>query len=241
MPRCPFALVDLLWLLGAFRQKLREWQAPTSEVDEAIDWISRRIHELTGVRRAYVLQTIGRLANGQDLEGIVSPRGLAQTYHRDLTHVLRALRGLDRDRTTANLWRSLYQKWPIIRLVYDSIPPAQDKKPAATGPKRKRSTERGEGRDKLIAALTKHHQYAKGSCLNREPIGNNELARLAAVEESTASAFFKRGFGGHRNYRALCHRGASGLIAALKLLNDEFTPQILLGRLPADDGGRDDD
>src|SRR5262249_18814112 len=38
----------------------------------------------------------------------------------------------------------------------------------------KRSTERGEGRAKLIAALTKHHQYADGGCLNLEPIGNNE-------------------------------------------------------------------
>src|SRR5262245_10829995 len=66
----------------------------------------------------------------------------------------------------------------------------------------KRSTERGEGRRKLIAALTNHHQYAKGSCLNQEPVGNNELARLADVEESTASDFFKREFNGHAEYKA---------------------------------------
>jgi hypothetical protein len=143
-PRCPFALVDILWLLGALRLKLSEWQAPTDEADEAIDWISRRIHELSGARRGHVLQTISRLASGQDLEGTVSPRGLAPLYNRDLTPVLRALRGLDRDRTTAKLWRSLYQRWPEIRQAYQSISPAQDKKPAATVTKRKRSTERGE-------------------------------------------------------------------------------------------------
>jgi hypothetical protein len=44
---------------------------------------------------------------------------------------------------------------------------------------------RGEAEAKLIAALTKHHQYADGSCLNLEPVGNNELARIAEVSEST--------------------------------------------------------
>ena len=73
-----------------------------------------------------------------------------------------------------------------------------------TPKKAKRSTERGEARVKLLAALTEHHKYADGSCLNLEPIGNNELARLAEVDQSTASAFFNREFnkgerGGTRN------------------------------------------
>jgi hypothetical protein len=38
--------------------------------------------------------------------------------------------------------------------------------------KSKRSTEKGEAQTKLIAALTKHHQYADGGCLNFEPTGN---------------------------------------------------------------------
>jgi hypothetical protein len=54
---------------------------------------------------------------------------------------------------------------------------------------KKRSTERGEGRAKLIAALTNHHQYADGSCLNLEFIGNNRLAEVAGVSPSTASKF----------------------------------------------------
>jgi hypothetical protein len=70
--------------------------------------------------------------------------------------------------------------------------------------KPKRSTERDEGRAKLIAALTKHHKYADGGSLNQEPIGNNKLARAAEVSPSTASAFFNSKFKGHAKYKALC-------------------------------------
>ena len=97
--------------------------------------------------------------------------------------------------------------------------------------KTKRSTERGEGRAKLVAALTKHHKYADGSCLNLEYIGNNELARLADVSESTASEFFKKQFGGHSKYRAIC-TDAKNLVTALKLLNQEFAPHHLFGAKP---------
>jgi len=104
----------------------------------------------------------------------------------------------------------------------------------------KRSTEKGEGRAKLIAALTKHHQYADGGCLNLEPIGNNELARLAGVSESTASTFFSQEFEGHTKYRAICG-DKSRLIAALKLLNQEFSPHHLFGGTPPDERERDDE
>jgi len=48
---------------------------------------------------------------------------------------------------------------------------------AATKPPPKKGVEKGGAKAKLIAALTQYHQYADGSCLNTEPIGNNELAR----------------------------------------------------------------
>jgi hypothetical protein len=99
---------------------------------------------------------------------------------------------------------------------------------------KKRSTESGEGRAKLIAALTKHHQYADGSCLNLEPIGNNALAAAAGVAISTASAFFTDKFGGHSKYCAFC-KDVGLQIASLKLLNDEVTPRNLYGRQPADE------
>ncbi len=111
---------------------------------------------------------------------------------------------------------------------------------AAPPRKAKRSTERGEGRIKLIAALTLHHQYGAGECLNQEPVGNNELARLAEVSESTASAFFHKQFGGHTKYRAMCAE-ATRLVAALKLLNQEFSPHHLFGAQPPGEGERHDD
>jgi hypothetical protein len=108
--------------------------------------------------------------------------------------------------------------------------------------KPKRSTDRGEGRDKIIAALTVHHQYARDSCLNLEAIGNNELARQARVSNSTVSAFFKKEFEGHATYRAIC-MDRSTLVAALKLLNGEYAPKNLLpyGRRPPGEGQLDDE
>jgi hypothetical protein len=123
----------------------------------------------------------------------------------------------------------------------DTDAPEKQGDPASadsTTPAPKRSTERGEGRAKLIPALTKHHQYADGGCLNLEPIGNNELAKAAGVSPSTASAFFNDKFKGHTKYKALC-RDLGRLVAALKLLNDEFAPHHLYGRRPAGEDNRD--
>ena len=110
----------------------------------------------------------------------------------------------------------------------------------ATPKKPKRSTTKGEAKAKLVAALTKHHEYADGGCLNQEPIGNNELARLAKVSESTASAFFKKQFDGHMKYRAICG-DTTKLVASLKLLNQEFVPHHLFGAKPPGEGGHDNE
>jgi len=105
---------------------------------------------------------------------------------------------------------------------------AEGEKPRTT---KKRSTERGEGRTKLIAALIAHHKYAGGSCLNPAPIGNNELAKAAAVSTSTASTFFNKEFEGHTKYRAIC-RDIGKLVNSLKLLSGEFSPHVLYGSEP---------
>ena len=104
----------------------------------------------------------------------------------------------------------------------------------------KRSTEKGEARVKIIAALTTHHKYQDGSCLKLEPIGNNELAREVDVSPSTASAFFAKEFKGYTKYRATC-RDTTQLVASLKLLNQDFSPHHLFGGKSPDGGGRDDD
>jgi hypothetical protein len=108
-------------------------------------------------------------------------------------------------------------------------------------PKAKRSTVRGEGQVKLIAALTKHHKYAEGGCLNQDPVSNNQLARQAKVSPSTASSFFRKQFGGHAKYRRMC-LDSTGLATALKLINGEFAPLHLYGtRPPGEDEHEDED
>jgi hypothetical protein len=112
--------------------------------------------------------------------------------------------------------------------------------PTSRTTKSKRSTERGEGREKIIAALTAHHQYEGDGCLNQDPITNNELARKAGVANSTVSAFFKKEFKGYAQYRAICKKGASDLAAALKLLRGEYSPHLLFGRTPPGEGHDDE-
>jgi hypothetical protein len=104
--------------------------------------------------------------------------------------------------------------------------------------KPKRSTEKGEGRVKLIAALTAHHKYSNGGSLNLEPVGSNELARAASVSQSTASEFFNDAFKGHGQYKMAC-QDATKLAAMLKLLRGEFAPHHLYGSVPQ--GERDGD
>lgn len=107
-----------------------------------------------------------------------------------------------------------------------------------TGNKSAQRTRRGGAEIKLIAALTKHHQYSDGSCLNSEPITNKKLAALAGVAESTVSAFMKKQFKGQ--YEMLC-RNTSLLISGLKLLNREYSPHVLVSALDVDNQKRTDD
>ena len=95
----------------------------------------------------------------------------------------------------------------------------------------KKSTERGDGRAKLISALLLHHQYDNGIYLNLVPIGNNELATAAGVSNSTASEFFRDKFQGHTKYKACC-RDSGMLLAALKMLCGDYAPHILYGSEP---------
>jgi hypothetical protein len=109
--------------------------------------------------------------------------------------------------------------------------------------KRKKSTESGEARERLIAALTKHHKYDDGGCLNMEPIGNNELARQAEVDRHTASDFFKAHFEGHAAYKAACvNRERQWKIREqLKVLNGDFTVFRSLNGEPSGEDNRSDD
>jgi hypothetical protein len=121
----------------------------------------------------------------------------------------------------------------------DSVPTSQDKKPP-----RKRSTEPGEARIKIISALTAHHQHENGSCGSLEPIGVRELADKADVGVATVSDFFASEFKGqstlkgHARYRATCN-SAARLAPVLMLLNSEYRAHILLDRFQGESGGED--
>lgn len=106
--------------------------------------------------------------------------------------------------------------------------------------KLKRSTAKNEAQSKIVPALLHHHKYDDGGCLNLEPIGVRQLARLAGVRESTVSEFFKKRFGGWNAYRVKC-RDAGCLADSLKVLNGDFSPVDLYGRSPPGERDRDDD
>jgi hypothetical protein len=104
----------------------------------------------------------------------------------------------------------------------------------------KRSTEKGEAEAKLISALAAHHKYSDGSCLNLEPVKNNALARLADVDQGSASYFFKKHFRGHQQYTRDCQNPGrlSGILAALV---GDVAGWKVFGRAPASEGGRAED
>lgn len=146
------------------------------------------------------------------------------------------------DRKTSEVvsWRakghSLKRQVENARQVYGiKCDSGNSRKPLGT----KRSTHSGEARIKLISALTDHHKYADGSCLNQTPVANNELARRADVSKSTASEFFKSEFDGHMKYRGICS-DVKRLIVALRLLNNEFSPLHLYGAEPPGERNRED-
>ncbi len=174
------------------------------------------------------------------IPGVTAPRDPQAKYDMEQWHpwdwlVDRAIKGLREGED----WTGTLDDW--LTEVADSIP-RQGRAAGDTSspPKPKRSTAKGEGRVKLIAALTTHHEYANDSCLNLEPIGNNKLAELACVSVSTASHFFKEEFQGHAIYRKICSDKGM-LINSLKLLNQDYSPYILYGAKPPGEDDREDE
>jgi hypothetical protein len=109
------------------------------------------------------------------------------------------------------------------------------------GRKPKRSTTSGSARAKIIGYLIKHHKYADGAVLNKEPIQCNELAIKAKVAKASASRFFEKEFGGYEKYAALCRRNSAELETSLKVLNGDFSPHLLYGRTPPGESQSDEE
>ena len=117
----------------------------------------------------------------------------------------------------------------------------------AAAEKPKNRTARGGAETKLIGALTKHHQYAEGGCMNWDPIGSNILAEKAEVGQGSANRFFNKWFGsakkakdGYQNYRIACNDKGK-LIAILKTMNGDMRPgEVLFGRKVPDEAENPD-
>jgi hypothetical protein len=117
------------------------------------------------------------------------------------------------------------------------VDPADKNTAVAVRPKH--STKRGETSVKMKSVLTKHHQYAKSSCLNQIPITYVELQETYHVPKSSASRFFKNEFGNYKKYRNVYCADLNLLLAALKKLNDEYTVDHLFGGQPPQKGTDD--
>jgi hypothetical protein len=90
----------------------------------------------------------------------------------------------------------------------------------AKGKGKKASVSPGEAENKLIGALCNYHEFSDDGCGNFEPVGVNELARLAGCSSSTASLFIRTNFGSLDSYKNLCSRGGE-FVLSLRLLRRE--------------------
>jgi hypothetical protein len=104
----------------------------------------------------------------------------------------------------------------------------------------RRRTPRGGARPLIFAQLNAHHRYNHAQGLNFEPIGNNKLAELIGVNQSTTSDFFKAEFGDYESYCRTC-ADPEALAVALRLLNGEVKPRNVFGRASPGEGGRPED
>jgi hypothetical protein len=145
---CPFPhAVDLLRFLGSLRGDPE--LVGYVEVENVIWWASLRVSELTGVSHADILATIVRLARNESLDGRLQmpDYGVYGEGREDLTHVSRPLHELDRDGSTAQIWRKLREKWPIFReaeraLMQPKARSSEDPEPTNASPATEPATKR---------------------------------------------------------------------------------------------------
>lgn len=104
--------------------------------------------------------------------------------------------------------------------------------------KSKKGTVANEAREKIIAALTLHHDFDGDSCMNMDFATGADLARKAGVDRATVTRFFTKEFDGYEAYRGACTRGDTGrLIAALRKLRDEEPSRLGFGDEPTSNPG----
>jgi hypothetical protein len=75
---------------------------------------------------------------------------------------------------------------------------------------KKRNTTRGDADAAILSALCAHHKFQDRSCGNWEPIGGNDLGKLARCAAGSVTGFWKRRYGSddrdgtYEDYRRSC-------------------------------------
>ena len=201
-----------------------DWQSDVATVDDsdeaAIEWLEHTLQHLEQLLRLY--HVLGMPVVGQEDSG-----GQA-VYDAYRLFRLRERQMLDRPHGPFNISDALFELRKV-RTAYMETEVVEN----VPGNRRsgKRSTAKGEAKIKLVAALTAHHHYQNGSCLNFEPIGVRKLAEMADVGISTASDFFKKNFVSHKIYEQQIRSNNTTLIKALAWLNEDLLPNILFKRI----------
>jgi hypothetical protein len=118
-PACPLSLVDLLRWAGLLFEQA-EFAAEAWEIQW---WLRKCVSERTGISSKVIRQVIRQLAKGDGINGD-DPRYIAEEYAWtpfDSIRVVEALQKLDKDGTTARLCGRLWEKWPVVRAVFNEL------------------------------------------------------------------------------------------------------------------------
>jgi hypothetical protein len=73
---------------------------------------------------------------------------------------------------------------------------------------------------KFIGGLTAHHEYSNGICDNYDPVVLRKFHEDAKISSGSASKYFKKHFGGHKQYASACRR-REPLCSKLQELNND--------------------
>jgi hypothetical protein len=105
----------------------------------------------------------------------------------------------------------------------------------------RKSSQKGDAKQSIIAVLSEHHRYDSSDCLNQEPITITLLANRTGLAKSTVSDFFKKHYPKQRykGYTYHC-KSISGLDAFLRLINGDVSLEKTYGRTPPNEGNRDE-
>lgn len=126
---------------------------------------------------------------------------------------------------TARQWLRAVERLPSIETPA-VLPEHSEALPVK--PTRAAKADKGDATAKIVAWLTKHHEYESGRVQNYNPAESREISEGSAVKRNTVSDFLKREFPGgerpRRGYVQAC-RNEWGLLHWFQRKHDDPMPQ----------------